>query len=181
LGERALDGGGEFGPPAGDLALWNPTLTFEPGTTILVEPGEALVIGNHHSYYSLVADGSAGTIVFDGVSAEPGSWSGLDFDGFGASSRLIHCRIAHGGSPRDDGLTGNILARYSTPVIRDCEITGSAGWGIWLPDEPDVDPDSLEALNRFEGNAAGNVRRPRGGGLQSTSGLSRRSAPPADQ
>jgi hypothetical protein len=145
-------------------ALANPTLTIEPGTTVLFEPGEAFGIGYAGwDYVTLVADGTAGTIIFDGVVPEPGGWAGIDFGPatqLVGESRLIHCRIAHGGSPRPRGAGGNVLISGNAPIIRDCDIRDSASWGIWLYDVSVAEPDSLEAANRFEGNAAGKVRRP---------------------
>jgi hypothetical protein len=142
-----------------DSTGWNPTLTFGPGSTVLFERGAGLEIGYGWDYLSLVADGTSAPIVFDGVEGEPGSWRGIVF-GFlttqDGTSRLIHCRIAHGGSTGH----GNIEAMGARPVIRDCDIRDSSAWGIWLGGPIYPNPDSLEAQNRFEGNASGSVKRP---------------------
>lgn len=130
-----------------------PTITIMPGvvlkfmdTYLKVEEG------------ALIADGSAGNIVFT-ADEETEFWSGIVFeDGTNDYlTRLNHCIVQYGGENNHNYGPANIVCVNSAPKIMNTQICHSRGWGIILRNSA-LEPDSLRRYNRFFNNDSGDIR-----------------------
>ena len=106
---------------------------------------------------ALIADGSAGQIVF--TNATQGSnWGGIILEqGIDQNlTRLNHCIIQYAGSDPTNG-SANIYCQFSSPRITNCDINNSMGWGIALQGSSLI-PDSLSRYNHIFDNDSGDIR-----------------------
>ncbi|MEO0077218.1 MAG: right-handed parallel beta-helix repeat-containing protein, partial [candidate division WOR-3 bacterium] len=103
---------------------------------------------------AVIADGSAGTIVFTNYPEYCQNWQGIFFQSDNPLNRLKHCIIENGGS--HPFYPANIICQSASPRISDCEIANSLGWGIILQNS-NLDPDTLRRYNRFFNNDSGDI------------------------
>ncbi|MCX7784988.1 MAG: hypothetical protein N2201_01975, partial [candidate division WOR-3 bacterium] len=107
---------------------------------------------------TLIADGSAGNIIFT-AEEEAGYWSGIVFDD-GTNdylTRLNHCIVQYGGDNNHNYGPANIVCENSAPRITNTQICHGRGWGMILRNST-LDPDSLRRYNRFYNNDSGDIR-----------------------
>jgi hypothetical protein len=128
-----------------------PTITIMPGV-IMKFAGCYLSVEEG----TLIADGSAGTIVFT-ADEDNGEWDGIIFNDETNDylTRLNHCIIQYGGWSSHTR-RANIFCNNSAPRITNCDICYSRGWGIALQNSL-LDPDTLRRYNRFYNNDSGDV------------------------
>jgi hypothetical protein len=125
---------------------FTPTVTIEPGTTILMGAGAGIIVRNGH----LNAVGTADTpITIDSVAPDQ-KWPGISFGGAGTtvpSSTLRYLTINNGGGSDATADTGTIDiyapdgTAGATPIIDNVTITNSGSYGIYVrPTESAVVP-----------------------------------------
>jgi len=120
----------------------------ETGTTLNIEPGTELRVGNSRGIYIGYYSGTFGTLVAEGTAEEKisftsaapvgagsaGDWDIIGFyDGAGNSSSLAYCDFAHGGGYSAN--FGMIHVSEATIALDHCTITASQTSGITLDDE----------------------------------------------
>jgi hypothetical protein len=137
------------------------------GTQIRVAPGKTLVVGAG-SPGSLRAVGTrTAPIVFEGVSAQAGSWGGVDFgdgsDDSGAMSRVEHCVFRHGGA--GPGASQVRVSSSDGLSLRACTFVDHAGVGLRL------DRAAAEVTDCLFANASPVGTYPCSGDLRSIAGL----------
>lgn len=109
------------------------TLTIEAGAVVQFNPGTALIIGSG-SYGSLVANGSAATIIFTSSSATPaaGDWKGITFSTYAQSATsLTNVVVEYAGNTTGAAINvnvGNVLK------MADSVIQNTAGTGVVFAD-----------------------------------------------
>lgn len=130
-----------------------PKITIMPGVIMQFGFDACLIVEDG----TLIADGSAGQIVFTNAE-EDDNWGGIIFnDGTNDNlTRLNHCIIQYGGSRSYSG-NANIFCQNSAPRITNCDICYSSGWGMTLHNSA-LNPDTLRRYNRFYANNLGDIR-----------------------
>ncbi|MBX2838474.1 MAG: hypothetical protein KTR35_16570 [Gammaproteobacteria bacterium] len=114
-------------------------LTLSPGTTIIVESGEEILVTSDGS---LNAVGTASQpITFTGEQASPGDWDGIRFSYSGNTRNVLsHTIVEYGGLSGQPSTAGNIeaLCNSSSPTVLSIDNTMSnfsGGWGLYADDE----------------------------------------------
>jgi len=130
-----------------DLTVTSTTLRIAPGVTIEMSHGSSITIENGGE---LIADGTSQFITFTGVYKSPGSWNCLTFSNV-LNSFLNNCRIEFGGG--DMNKPANIFAENASPIITNCYIENSLGYGIYYIGMPNPVLDN----NYYVNNQAGTV------------------------
>jgi hypothetical protein len=145
----------------GDSAT-NPTLTLEPGVTVISAPGVRIHIGESAPGAIRAAGTAAEPITFKGETDTPGSWIGIAVWYYADPSTLFdHVIVADAGGPY------HVLGSFHFykdigPVIRNSVIRNSAGCGVIIVNQPTWSTDfTAPALgNTFTDNAGGSVCGP---------------------
>ncbi len=143
-----------FGLPyevQGELSMRDVNVTIDAGTTLLFGPGASL----RFQTGSLIAAGTAAApITFSGLTANVGSWFGVEV-GTSAANRMEHC-VVDGAGGGDLGLfqRGNIvLADRGRLTISNSIVRNSETWGINRPSNANLTATNVTYIN----NASGNV------------------------
>jgi hypothetical protein len=132
-----------------------PVLTIAPGVTVMCTSGAAIEVGVSEPG-GLVADGTAGNILFTSNAATPmpGDWPGIRFASSSlAGCMLKSCRVEYAGQ---DSIA-NIQIEDCLPLIRSDSIGYSAGFGVYRGLGQAPSRDTLLFYNAFYGNALGSV------------------------
>ena len=137
-----------------DVSIWPPGEVLVDGELRLTGPSVTLggpAILRFDSGGALVVDG-AQLVVFDmtftHVGEIPGGWQGVTVTGQDAVGVFDRSVLAYGGSWGSANLTLD-----ATAFVRDCTLLSSAGWGILVGADVEVD---LEG-NDYQDNAQGDV------------------------
>lgn len=144
----------------------DPTLTLEPGVTVISAPGVSIRIGETAPGAIHAVGTAAEPITFTGEASSPGSWTGIkvwyDAD---SSTVFDHVIVDNAGGPDPQG--GFIQGGFHFyidigPIIRNSTIRNSAGCGVLIVNQPPWSTDfTAPALaNAFVNNAGGAVCGP---------------------
>ncbi len=138
-------------------------LTLEPGSVIQFTQGSSIYVAyNSGTSGTLVAEGTPENLITFTSGASEGSqvagdWDGIWFyDGTRTGTLMNNCLISYGGGYSSN--SGNLTISNSTagvPVISNCEISHSAGWGIFVVSG--ATPTLTD--NTFMDNALGDVNQ----------------------
>lgn len=128
-----------------------PIITIMPGVIMKFNDCSFQIIEG-----GIIADGSAGTIVFTKNEEETDYCGGIIFESETNDNLTLlkNCIIQFGGS-YSNSMT-NISCLNSAPRITNNEICYSRGWGMILQNST-LNPDSLQRYNRFYNNDSGAI------------------------
>ena len=136
------------------------TLTIEPGTKMMFNKNFRLDIG---AGGKLVAEGTASNeIVFTGSAKDRGWWQGISFINNSAlsGSVLNYCEVSYGGAGMGINNNGNISCgniRSGVLTIKNCTITHSRSWGIYVRDAGSMSAyPTIENNNTYSNNGPDN-------------------------
>ncbi|HDP98346.1 MAG TPA: right-handed parallel beta-helix repeat-containing protein [bacterium] len=126
-------------------------LTILPGAQLNFAESTALTVSDNGS---VKADATAAPITFSGSSGK--DWLGIQFYSSAnhTDSKMIRCTIENRGQ---GDIAANITLKNSAPLIQDCTIRGSAGYGIYA--EGDVSVANV-INNQFSQNNSGAISIP---------------------
>ena len=133
------------------------TLTILPGAKLMFSQGGALCVREGGK---LIAEGtSSDKIILTGTVQDKGWWNGVIFDNNSALSGSVisNCEISYGGRGTTNYNNGNITCSGITAgklTIRNCDITYSRAWGIWINSATTV--PTVENNNTFSNNGPSN-------------------------
>jgi hypothetical protein len=138
----------------------SPIITVTPGTVFKMFPDVEFYVG-YGNAGGLIADGTAGQIVFTSnvASPSPGDWTALEFydNTISNQTKLINCKVEYAGSNSDGG---NVYFRNCTPTVTGNSIEHSLHYGIALWGTQHPDSAALEANNTFYDCPDGNIYQP---------------------
>jgi predicted outer membrane repeat protein len=108
------------------LTIKNAALQISPGIELSFAQNKSLLVS---SGGAINADGSLARISFSSI--ENFNWKGIIFESAAnfSNSSLINCTIEFGGS--DLAAPANLMLDNSAPLIDNCEIKNSAGYGVY--------------------------------------------------
>jgi hypothetical protein len=140
----------------------NPTLTLEPGVTVIGTGAVSISIGETGSGAIHAVGTAAEPITFTGETNSPGSWTGIVV-WFHADPATVfeHVIVDNAGAPYP--VQGSFhFYKELGPVIRNSVIRNSAGCGVIIVNGPPWSTDFTAAAlgNTFTNNAGGAVCGP---------------------
>ena len=93
-----------------------------------------------HGAGALIGDGVVDdSLIFDGIDHLPGSWKGIEFqDSKSVLNEIHYAKIKNAGSSSFGAAKANIYLTGSSLTIKDTEITGSKGYGIYSKSNSDL-------------------------------------------
>jgi hypothetical protein len=146
---------------------------FGTGTTLTVEPGVQIKIGDGVAGHGDVRVDDNGTLIAQGTAADPivisgmnnnaGNWNGIHFaSNRGAGCLLEYCQITGGGY--DAPVQGDAIVmvpgytQYGCKVVtvRNCHIANSPTWGIYFVCNSNLSSSCSQTGNTFENCVIGN-------------------------
>ena len=135
------------------------TLTILPGAELRFAQGLSLRV---EAGGKLIAEGnSTNKIIFTGSAKDKGWWNGIIFDNNSAlsGSVLNYCDISYGGRGTGAGNNGNISCyaiRSGVLTVKNCNITHSRAWGIYVQTGPSAASPTIENNNTYANNGQNN-------------------------
>jgi len=138
--------------------LNNIELTIDPGTVIEFTDGAQLLVqnGTRINWSGVLDDGGVAPIIFGGTEYERGWWSGIKIETQDSNNLMEEVIVESAG----DGLSGNVeigssgIAGSYYVEIRDCWFRKSAGYGMYVVRDTELDCEN----NEYTDNADGPVR-----------------------
>ncbi|HLP21089.1 MAG TPA: hypothetical protein VK174_12340 [Chitinophagales bacterium] len=136
---------------------------IEPGVRVYMNNGSQLTIDGINGSGTLTAVGTAAQpIILTGAFNTAGIWSSINFKGSTSSTnKLEYCTITSGGgnTQSNHGMI-NLMGTASAGSqvdIRNCTITNSASYGIYIQRNTTLFNADIETANTFANNAGANV------------------------
>ncbi|MEL7221429.1 MAG: hypothetical protein AAGJ93_08935, partial [Bacteroidota bacterium] len=129
------------------------TLTIDPGTEIYFENGNGMIIQNSGT---LVAEGTTtNPIIFQGIDAVPGAWSGIYFSNTNTPSRITNAEIRYAGAEQDLAKGGVIMRTSPSLTLDNIVFEDIDGCSIFH--KSDMDNLNLTTSNLTHSNTLGTV------------------------
>jgi len=129
-------------------------VTVEPAAQFTFGEGARITVFEGASF---AAEGTSDApITFEGATASPGHWQGINYRSTNPNNSLDNVEIAYGGANgwANVYLSGGAQASVTNSTLRD-----SATWGLYAEDGTTLDASN----NTYENNAEGGVRTPQSG------------------
>lgn len=136
-------------------------LKLSPGVKLQLGPNASLNVESN-GYLSAIGTAS-NRITISGTQAVAGAWDGIGYSFAGSTQNVLEYVDISGGGGQRLGATnrGNIVlhgngASRSRVTVRNCTINSSAGYGIVVGYDTQLNADAA-TVNTFSGNAQGTI------------------------